>query len=87
MVVNDILQVLPNLSPAERAQIFQELCQLLDEDLVREFGPTSVERQMLNAASVHHARESDAGTPWYESFKKLKEKQQATANKQLADEK
>ena len=87
MTADDILNALANLTPAERAQIFQELCQLLDEDLVREFGPTSVERQMLNAASVQPARESDAGTPWYESFKKLKEKQDARANKQLADEK
>ena len=87
MTANDILQALPNLTPAERAQIFQQLCQMLDQDLAREFGPTSVERQMLNAASVQHAHDSDAGVPWYESYKKLKEKEQTAANKQLTDDK
>ena len=85
MTASEILQALPNLSPAERAQIFQQLCQMLDEDLVREFGPTSVERQMLGAAPVQHAHDSDAGIPWYESYKALKEKQQTAANKQLTD--
>ena len=85
MTANDILEALPNLSAAERAQIFQRLCQLLDEDLVRGFGPTPDEMRMLSAALAEHARDGDAGDPWRACLDQLNAKQHTTPNKQLTD--
>ena len=86
MTANDILEALPNLTPAQRAQIFQELCQLLDEDLVRGFGPTPDEKRMLDAALADHARDGETGMPWHECLKQLKDKQQPIPNKQLTND-
>jgi len=81
----DILEALPNLSAAERAQIFQRLCQLLDEDLVREFGPTPDEMRILDAALADYARDGNAGVPWRACLDKLNGEQRKTHIKQLTD--
>jgi hypothetical protein len=68
----EILAELPKLKPEERHQVFQRLCELQEQDLLRGAGPTTAERRLLDEALLQFDRDVDRGTPWREVVRRLR---------------
>jgi hypothetical protein len=64
MSKNEILAELPKLEADERRQVFQRLCELQEQDLLRGSGPSDAEKKILDEALAEFERDRDPGTPW-----------------------
>ena len=62
----EILAQLPNLGPEDRTQLFERLCELQENDLLRGIGPTIEERKILDDALAEFERDGNPGRPWRE---------------------
>jgi hypothetical protein len=71
----EILAELPKLRPDERAQVFQKLCELQEDDLVRGAGPSPEEKALLDEALAGYERDGDAGKPWREVLHRIRSEQ------------
>lgn len=72
MTKADILSELPRLKAEERLQVFERLCQLQEEDLLRGFGPTDHEKKLLDEALAAFERDGDPGIPWREALRRVR---------------
>ena len=68
----EILGRLSKLTPHERREVFQRLCELEEQDLLRGAGPTEQERKLLDEALAAYERDGDAGTPWRQVLRKVR---------------
>ena len=71
MSKTEILAELPHLKADERRQVFERLCELEEQDLLRGIGPSDEEKQLLDDAIAEFERDGDPGTPWRDVLKKL----------------
>ncbi len=62
----EILRELPKLAREERLEIFERICELEEDDLLKGGVPTPEERTLLDAELVNYQRSPDAGSPWPE---------------------
>ena len=68
----EILAQLPKLQAEERRQIYQRLCELQEQDLLRGAGPTDEEKRLLDAALAEYENDRDRGRPWREVLGELR---------------
>lgn len=68
----EILNELPKLKAEERKQLFERLCELQEEDLLRGIGPTEEEKKMLDGALAQFERDGDPGIPWREALRRIR---------------
>ena len=62
----EILAELPKLKAEERRQIYQRLCELQEEDLLNDAGPSEQEKDLLDAALAEYEKDGERGRPWRE---------------------
>jgi hypothetical protein len=62
----EILAELPKLKAEERRQIYQRLCELQEQDLLKGSGPSEEEKILLDEALAEYAKDGDKGRPWRE---------------------
>ena len=67
----EILAELPKLKADERNQLFQKLCELQENDILRGqmAGPT--EKKLLDDALAEFERDGNPGIPWRDVLKRL----------------
>ena len=68
----EILAEISKLRAEDRAQVFERLCQLQDEDLIHGPGPTDAEKQILDHALAEYESDRDPGTPWREALRRIR---------------
>ena len=71
MTTRQILAELPKLAPAERAEVFEELCQLQEADILNGRAPSAEERALLDKELAAFEQDRDAGKPWRDVFRLL----------------
>lgn len=64
----EILAELPRLKAEERTQVFQRLCELQEEDILRGVGPSAQEKAILDEALADFQRDGNHGTPWRQAL-------------------
>ena len=69
MSKQEILSELPRLSAEERAEIFERLCHLEENN-----GPTERERSLLNEAQADYNANPTPGAPWREAEARLRKR-------------
>jgi hypothetical protein len=69
----EILAELPKLKADERQQVYERLCELQDQDLLNGSGPSQEEKRMLDAALAEFEKDHDAGRPWREILRELRD--------------
>lgn len=62
----ETLAELPNLNSEDRTQVFECLCQLQENHLLRGIGPSADERKLLDDALAEFERDGNPGRPWRE---------------------
>ena len=62
----DIISELPKLPLAERREIFERLCELEDEDLIKGGEPTAGEKALLDHELEEYRKNPGAGASWSE---------------------
>jgi hypothetical protein len=67
----EILAELPKLKTAERAQVFERLCELQERDLLQGHGPTPEEKRLLDQALAEFERDGQRGEPWRDVLHRL----------------
>jgi hypothetical protein len=67
----EILAELPKLKADERRQVFERLCELQEDDLLRGVGPTEEEKKLLDEALADFQRDGNPGTPWREVLREI----------------
>jgi hypothetical protein len=67
----EILAELPKLKAAERAQVFERLCELQERDLLQGHGPTPEEKRLLDQALAEFERDGQRGEPWRDVLHRL----------------
>jgi hypothetical protein len=67
----EILAELPKLKPAERTQVFEQLCELQERDLLEGHGPTPEEKRLLDRALAEFERDGQRGEPWRDVLHRL----------------
>jgi hypothetical protein len=60
----EILAELPKLKAEERRQIYQRLCELQEQDLLKGIGPSEEEKILLDEALAEYQKDRDKGQPW-----------------------
>jgi len=73
----EILAELPKLKADERHQLFQKLCELQEDDILRGQAPDPNERKMLDDALAEFERDGNPGTPWRDVLRRLHAKRPA----------
>jgi hypothetical protein len=68
----EIMAELAKLKIEEREQIFQRLCELQEEELLRGIGPTEEEKKLLDQALAEFERDGNSGTPWREALRRVR---------------
>jgi hypothetical protein len=68
----EILAELPHLKAEERSQVFEKLCELQEEDLLRGVGPTAEERKLLDQALAEYEKDCDPGIPWRDALRRIR---------------
>lgn len=68
----EILAEIAQLGVDDRRQIFERLCELQDEDLLRGVGPTDAEKELLDAEEAAFERDGDVGRPWRDVMRELR---------------
>jgi hypothetical protein len=72
MSKNEIIAELPHLKAEDRRQVFQRLCELQDDDLLHGVGPTDQEKLILDQALADFKRDSNYGTPWRDTLRRIR---------------
>ena len=73
MSKTEILDELPKLKADERRQIYERLCELQEQDLLRGAGaPTDDEKALLDAALAEYQKDGDRGRAWREVLGELR---------------
>jgi len=67
----EILAEFPKLKPDERNQLFQKLCELQEDDILRGHAPDAMEKKFLDDALAEFERDGNPGTPWRDVLKRL----------------
>ncbi len=67
----EILAELPKLKAEERKQLFQKLCELQEDDILRGQGPDPIEKKLLDDALAEFERDGNPGMPWRDVLKRL----------------
>ena len=67
----EILAELPKLKTAERAQVFERLCELQERDLLQGHGPIPEEKRLLDQALAEFERDGQRGEPWRDVLHRL----------------
>jgi putative addiction module component (TIGR02574 family) len=62
----DILQELPKLGLQDRREIFERICELEENDLLRGGEPTAEEKTLLDQELADYRKDPAAGSPWHE---------------------
>jgi hypothetical protein len=62
----EILQELPKLALEERREIFERICELEENDLLRGGEPTPEEKVLLERELDDYRQSPTAGAPWHE---------------------
>jgi len=68
----EIIEELPKLTVTDRAQLFAELAELHEADLLAGDSPTPDERQMLDEALAEFERDPGPGEPWRGVFQQIR---------------
>ena len=68
----DILAELPKLKAEERTQVFERLCEVQELDLLRDDGPTTQEKKLLDEALAEFERDGQPGVPWREALHRVR---------------
>jgi len=68
----EILAELPNLNARERQDVFERLCELMDDDLLRGVGPTEPEKKLLEEAMAEFERDANPGIPWRDALREIR---------------
>jgi hypothetical protein len=68
----EILAELPKLKAEERRQIYQRLCELQEQDLLKGAGPSEEEKKLLDAPLAEYEKDRDKGRPWREVIGELR---------------
>ena len=68
----EILTELPKLKAEERRQIYQRLCELQEQDLLKGAGASEEEKKLLDAALAEYEKDRDKGWPWKEVIGELR---------------
>jgi hypothetical protein len=68
-----ILEELPKLTVSERSQLFAQLAELHEADLLDGASPTPAERQALDEAFAEFERDPSPGEPWRNVFHQIRE--------------
>lgn len=71
MSKKEILAELPKLGVADRREIFDQLCELEERDLING-GATPEEKAMLDRELEEYRRNPDAGSTWDEVKKRIR---------------
>ena len=64
MSKTQILAELPSLEAEERREVFERLCELQEDDLLRGVGPGDDEKRLLDQALAEFERDGNSGRPW-----------------------
>ncbi len=67
----EILAELPKLKPDERSQVFQKLCELQEDDILRGHAPNPTDKKLLDDALAEFEHDGNPGTPWRDVLKRL----------------
>jgi hypothetical protein len=62
----EILQELPKLGLRDRHEIFERICELEEDDLLRGGEPTAEEKALLDQELAAYQQDPTAGAPWRE---------------------
>ena len=68
----EIMAEISKLKPADRAQVFERLCELQEEDLLQGGGPTEREKQLLDRALADFEHDRDPGVPWRDALRQIR---------------
>ena len=71
MSKTEILAALHELQAEERAQVFERLCELQEDDLLHGVGPTIAEKKILDEALAEFNRDGNFGNPWREVLSEI----------------
>ena len=66
MSKKEILAELPKLDLADRREIFDRICEIEEQDLLKGGGATAEERALLDRELEEYRRNPEAGSPWNE---------------------
>ena len=66
MSKTEILQELPKLALQERREIFERICELEENDLLRGGEPTADEKALLDREFEDYRQTPADGSPWHE---------------------
>jgi hypothetical protein len=72
MSKDEIIAALPGLTTEDRDEIFQRLCFLQEQDLLRGIGPTSREKKLLDDELAKFDQDGHRGTPWREAMRQIR---------------
>lgn len=68
----EIIAELVKLNAEERRQVYERLCQMQEEDLLRGAGPTDEEKRILDQALAEYEKDGDKGRPWRQVLGELR---------------
>ena len=68
----EILAELSNLKAEDRAQVFQRLCELQEQDLLQGTGPTAEEKQILDQALSEFEADNTPSMPWRQAIDQIR---------------
>ncbi|MGA2662570.1 MAG: hypothetical protein ABSH34_34250 [Verrucomicrobiota bacterium] len=72
MSKSEILQELPRLALEERREIFERICELEENDLLKGGEPTAEEKALLDRELEDYRSTPTAGSPWPEVEARLR---------------
>ena len=73
----EILAELPKLEAEDRKQVFERLCELEEQDVLKGITPTGWEKEILDQALKDFERDGDPGIPWREAVRQVRNPRQA----------
>ena len=75
MSKTEILQELPKLALQERREIFERICELEENDLLRGGEPTADEKALLDREVEDYRQTPTAGSPWQDVDARIRKPQ------------
>ena len=66
MSKSEILRKLPELAPEERREIFERICELEENELLKGGKPTAEEKALLDREWEDYRQAPNPGSPWDE---------------------
>ncbi len=75
MSKTEILKELSRLSPQDRLDLFEHLCDLEERDLLRGVGPSAEEKAILDSELNQYSQNPEAGSSWSDVKARLQKPQ------------